>query len=378
MALIYYSMAGEGRGHATRARSLVEELLKEGHDVRLFCPGDAYDLLAPVYAESSVRVDRIPGLVFHYNRQKKLDPVRTALGAFGYAVRMPALIGRLEKLFRIDHPDLVVTDFEPSLPRTAKRVGIPFLSINHQHFLLANDLRSLPWRLQVHAWFMAQVVRRYYSGQAATVISQFYFPPLKRNWEGRAVQAGVLMRPEILNCEPVIGNHIVVYLRKFASENLMRALKACGREVRLYGLGKLDHHDNICYCEIDDRRFLEDLASSQALISTAGNQLVGEALYLGKPVFAMPEPGNQEQHINAHYLAESGAGEWTELEFVTPAQLRRFLNSLDSYRHRIDPARMNGNSVAMKVINDFLEGRVQICDTAERHAPGVSRQVPAP
>ena len=48
-----------------------------------------------------------------------------------------------------------------------------------------------------------------------------------------------------------------------------------------------------------------------AVVSTAGNQLVGEALYLGKPVLVMPERVNFEQAINAHYLEQSGAG-WVE------------------------------------------------------------------
>ncbi len=354
MARIFFSMSGEGRGHATRARSLVEQLLRDGHEIRLFCPGDAYDLLAPVYADGPVRVDRIPGLVFHYSASKRLDTVRTVIGAAKYILGMPALMRRLGGVFRSRRPDLVVTDFEPSLPRTAKRHGVPFISVNHQHFLLANDLSSLPWRLRLHAWIMSLVVRRYYSGQAATVISQFYFPPVKPRWKARTTQAGVLMRPEILGATPATGDHIVVYVRKFASANLMRALAGCGREVRIYGLGKRDDSDNLRFREIDDSGFLRDLASAQALVCTAGNQLVGEALFLGKPVFAMPEPGNHEQYINAHYLAESGAGEWADLEFVTPAQLRRFLDRLDDYRGRIDTARMNGNDAALKVIRDFL------------------------
>jgi hypothetical protein len=47
--------------------------------------------------------------------------------------------------------------------------------------------------------------------------------------------------------------------------------------------------------------FLEDLAGCRAVISTAGNQLIGVALYLCKPVCVMPEACVEcvEQRLNA-------------------------------------------------------------------------------
>lgn len=356
MATIFFSMSGEGRGHATRVRSTVE-MLRGKHRIRLFCPGDAYTLLAPVYEGTDVRVDRIPGLVFEYDQSKRLDVRKTAAGALKYARGFRRLRGHLERTIRAEKPDLIVTDFEPALPRAAKRCGVPFASINHQHFLLACDLSSLPPSLRWHAKLMSLVVRSYYSGQAATVISQFYFPPLKPSWKGRARMTGVLMRPDILAATPTVGAHVVAYVRKFASDNLMRALRESGREVRLYGLGKLPDEGNIRYRAIDDAGFLRDLASSRALVCTAGNQLVGEALFLRKPVFALPEPNNKEQYINAHYLKESGGGDWCPLETATPARLRRFLDARDEFAARIDAARMNGNGTVLRTIEELLERR---------------------
>lgn len=83
---------------------------------------------------------------------------------------------------------------------------------------------------------------------------------------------------------------------------------ATRREVRMYGLGAQPRRGNLVFRDIDEHRFLEDLATCDAMISTAGNQLVGEALYLAKPVLVLPEARNFEQYINAHFLARSGAG----------------------------------------------------------------------
>ena len=80
MSTIFYSMAGEGRGHATRVRTVVENL-RANHRLVLFAPGAAHDLLAPLYAGSEVEVRRIPGLVFHYDTLGRLDHLATARAA---------------------------------------------------------------------------------------------------------------------------------------------------------------------------------------------------------------------------------------------------------------------------------------------------------
>ena len=89
---------------------------------------------------------------------------------------------------------------------------------------------------------------------------------------------GVLLLPEILRATPETGSHVVAYLRRFSSSNIMEALENCGCEVRIYGLGARPSAGNLRFRDVDMFRFVEDLATSRALVSTAGNQLFGEAL----------------------------------------------------------------------------------------------------
>jgi uncharacterized protein (TIGR00661 family) len=166
--------------------------------------------------------------------------------------------------------------------------------------------------------------------------------------------AGVLLRPEIIQLPPTNGEHLLCYLRRFSCPALLEALKASGRPVRVYGLGEKAPDGNLTFHAINDKSFVEDLASCQALFSTAGNQLVGEALYFGKPVFAIPEPKNWEQYINAHYLQESGAGKWVEFDEVKPHHVEDFLASLHQYRLHIDRESMNGTPKALTAIRRHL------------------------
>jgi len=330
MSTIFYSMAGEGRGHATRVRTVVEHL-RSRHRLVLFAPGAAHAFLAELYAGTDVEVRPIPGLFFHYDRRGRVDRWATGRAAAGYLAGLSKLVGEIETAIERESPDLAITDFEPALPRAAKRAGVPFLSLSHQHFLVANDLSSLPFGLRVHAASMGLLVRAFYSGQERTIVSSFYAPPLKRGHED-VLQVGVLLRPSVLAAEARPGEHLVAYFRRSLDAATERALRECGRDVFVYGLGADASRGNLHFRPVSEEGFLADLSSAAALVSTAGNQLVGEALWLGKPVLAMPEQKNYEQFINAHFLEVSGAGTAVAPGALTTETLRAFLARLESYR----------------------------------------------
>jgi len=349
MAKIFYSMAGEGRGHATRVRAIVEHL-REDHEIFLFAPHHAYEMLAEVYGyDREVHLERIPGLLCSY-RGKKLNYFKTFFqGVPYYLKQFPELVSRLESLIDIHHPDLAITDFEPALPKAAKRCDVPFISFDHQHCLTVNDLSMLPFRLKPKAWFMAAFIKLFYRGQNETIVSSFFSPPLKRRARN-ALQTGVLLRPEIVESVPEVGSHLLVYLRRFEKPNLLEALHNCGREVRIYGLGARPSDGRIHYFDIDQFGFVEDLRTCYALISNAGNQLIGEAYYFKKPVLALPETGNFEQEVNAHFVRASGGGDWLHYDELTSADLTAFLGRVPQLRGKIDSQAAVGNEDALRAI----------------------------
>lgn len=351
MAKIFYSMAGEGRGHATRVRAVVE-MLRHEHEITLFAPAAAYALLSATYQGTGVRVRQIPGLLFHY-RKSRIDCRRTATEAVRYLSRLPQMVDSLVRHLRSERPDLVITDFEPALPRAAKRCGIPFISLDHQHFLVVNDLSALPLKLRIHARLMAAVVRAYCSGQVETIVSSFYFPPLKPGFEG-VVQSGIVFRPEVLDATLEAGDHLLVYLKPHAAPHVLDTLRSSGIETRIYGLGTRPDKDNLRFRAISETGFLADLTSCRALIATAGNQLLGEALYLRKPVLALPESRHFEQIINSHFLRTGGGGDWLNAADFNPGRLQGFLDRADEYRGGVDRDRLKGNDVVLQTIRRHL------------------------
>lgn len=359
MAKIFWSMAGEGRGHATRVRSIVEQLHEEvsdEHHFVLFASDQAYDFLAPCYADGSrtVEVRRIPGLRFRY-REGRLSATKSLSGGLRYLRQLPGLVEHLKQAIRDKQPDLVITDFEPALPRAARACNVPFVSLDHQHFLVACDLSSLPTRLRGFAWLNSLAVRAYHSGASATIVSSFFQAPLKRGYEG-VKQIGPLLRPEIRRAQSSRGDYLLSYLRPSTPAHVLDMLLASGREVRVYGLGERLAEGHLRFFPFDEQTFVDDLAGCAALVGAAGNQSLGEALFLGKPVLAMPERRHHEQLINAHFLAGMGVGEWMTMEQATTERLHQFCDRLEEYRGRLAGYRghLDGNAAAIAEIRRFL------------------------
>jgi uncharacterized protein (TIGR00661 family) len=248
---------------------------------------------------------------------------------------------------------ICISDFEPALPRAARQMGIPHVSLNHQHFLLTYDLRSLPAWLRLHTLYMGLVVRAYDSPAVARVVSSFYFPPLRTGCKN-VTQTGVLLRPSVLEAECSHQSHLVAYWRRQAPTGALEALAELNREVRIYGLGQQQPRGRLRFLAADEHRFVADLASCAALVCTAGNQLVGEAIYLRKPVLAVPEPGNYEQYINAHFLARMNAGDWTPPHQFTTARVVRFLDRTDRFQSLVPAARMHGLPAVLQVLRRHL------------------------
>jgi uncharacterized protein (TIGR00661 family) len=359
MSRIAISLCGEGRGHATRICTLVEHL-EQDHDLLIFTSADALELIRARFGEGHPRVQvvEIPGIVFQYT-DGRLDVMRTIAAGLDYQARLAGpLVDRMMADLEAFRADLAITDFEPALPRAASRQGIPLVSVDHQHFLLAYDLDSLPWSLQWNAWFMSHAVWMYVVEASDIVVSAFFRPPLRRGWE-HVVQVGPLLRREVVAAEPSDGGFLLSYLRRHSPFSAIESLADCGLPVKVYGLGDREPIGRVSFHAIDERRFVEDLAGCRALVSAAGNQLIGESLHLGKPLLVLPERAHSEQLMNASFLAAMGCGEYTLLEEVTTARVRGFVESLGSYAAKLAAVRgrMDGTPDVLRII----ERRLGLC-----------------
>ncbi len=360
MAKIFISMAGEGRGHSARVRTLVEHL-RHDHELWLFAPDDAYEFLARCYTPATpvpnVRLHRIPGLRFHYTNSR-LDLGKSIASGLHYAFRkLPRLVGAFRRRIDAVNPHLIITDFEPALGWAAWGCRVPHLSLDHQHVLMTYDLSSLPRRLQWHAWSMSWAVRLHTPHPTERVVSSFYSPPLKPGWEA-VKQIGPLIRPEVAAVHPTHGDYFLSYLRANTPDHVLDIIASANTPVKVYGLGERPARGPLTFCPIHERHFVNDLAGCRAVICAAGNQLLGESLYLGKPVFALPEEYHHEQMINAHFIQQLGVGMWTTLEAFSAAGIAEFLVKEPVFRDAVQSlqGQLDGTADAIAEITRLLEG----------------------
>jgi len=353
-------MASLGRGHACRARSVIE-MLKGEYEFFVFTSGESYEYLEPLYSRDP-RVHLIniePPLVFGYTRRGRVSYLRTGRIVARYLRRFPLVIRAVERHIRCDRPALCIADCEPTLPRAARRYRVPLLNFGAHSLFVVNDLSSLPLGMRTYARVIRGYCRVVFGRADRWVVSHFVAYPIREELEGSARVIGSVLRQEVLERTPVDGRFLLAYLRDTSiSRSVLEALRGCGRRVKIYGLSASVRipADNIEYHPLGET-FLHDLVRCEAVISTAGNQLIGEAFHLGKPVFGFPEPNHMEQALNAHFLRDSKGGDCVRRSRFTSQAIEAFLARLEVWKGNIEHAPRNGNEEIVNEIRSMMNGR---------------------
>ena len=356
MARIAISLCGDGRGATTRVATLLEHLAGD-HDIRVHASGDALGILRRAAERSAGRVEvrAIPGLVLR-SADGRVDLLESITFGCDYHARtLGPLVERLIDELDEFGADLGIVDSEPAMPRACARLGIPLVSVDHAHFLLAYDLGSLPRWLRWRAWMAGQAVAMGAVDAADTVVSAFFRPALRHGWE-HVVQTGPLLRRAIRDAVPEDRGFLVGTLRRHTPFATLAALADCGLPVRVHGLGAREPLGSLSFHDAEEGRFVDDLAGCRAVVGTAGNQLIGEALHLGKPCLALPEAARVEERIHARFLAATGCGDSCLLEEVSVERVAAFIAGLDAFALAASHVRgrMDGSGDVLAVIGRRL------------------------
>lgn len=284
------------------------------------------------------------------NRVRLLD---TARANFDLTWQSPEIIASAADWLVEDGIDAVVSDHEPFVPRAARKVGVPFVALSHQHILTSTRPR-VPVRHWASALGTALGIGVLSPPQpTTTVVPSFFFPPLR--WGSRATLVPPILRSDVLEAEPTTGDRLLVYVNEGdGMDALLAALGDVGVPADAYGLRAETAPPNVTLRSSSRSGFLRDLAACRAVVSTSGFTLLSEALHLGKPVLTLPNRGFFEQALNAFALEDANRGEVVEHD-LRASDLEGFLSRAEAYRRPVALDGTAGREAAADAIEAALE-----------------------
>lgn len=347
---IAYGVHGYGRGHAARAEALLPELQRR-HELLVLAGDEAYHLLRRDWA-----VLRIPTLRYHHGGTGRRSAVLT-IGRNIPAVLDLLLGGPVTRMvrdvLREFRPQVVISDSEAWTHRAARALGIPRMSFDHFGVMAYCRLPLCPGdriACRLESMFYRFLVAR----PSRSVAAAFFRAEPRR---GGVTVVGPILRAEVRRTPPSEGDHLLVYFSN-AAVHFTPAIEAALREldcpVKVYGAPRGPAPGNIEFHPVANLPFLRDLAACRAVFSTAGNQLISEALHFGKPMLLMPEE-SLEQRLNAQIVQDWRAGMRVRPREVTPGLLRAFLARRDEYAANVRRHRRDGLPEAIEALHRAIQ-----------------------
>jgi uncharacterized protein (TIGR00661 family) len=341
---------GYGRGHAMRTASVLPAIAAE-HEVTVFTTGDAYPVLSPM-AETV----RIPMVGYRYNDHGGHSLWRTLQEN---APQVADLIFRGEGLQAVEDEfkrrkiDVVISDSEAWCHRAARNLGIPRISFDHVG-ILAYCKAHFPPDLLLAGLRDGIGYRAAMGIPERILISSFY--PAQGKYPGVKV-VGPMLRDVVRQQRATRGDYLLAYFNKgdyqFTAQ-IQRTLSLLDFPVRVYGTQLVGEREHLSFCPPSNEGFVRDLAGCRAVLSTAGNQLIGEAIHFGKPILAMPEDAF-EQRLNAHMIERMGVGAQVHQQSLNPSHIDRFLAEETQYRHRMREHAGDGRAEAVRSLLQYVD-----------------------
>ena len=349
---ILYGVVGEGMGHAMRSRVILEHLVAHGHEVEIMASGRACEFLGKRFAD----VTRIHGfhMILEENRVRlgKTLQSNVVTGARG----VPHNIGAYFDEIGRRSPDVVISDFESWAYLYGKTHRLPILSIDNMQVIHRCTLPA-PIREghQVAFQLTKAFIKAKLPGCDAYFITAFFRPPARKP---DTFVFPPILRPEILAAKSQVarGEHLLVY--QSGSRELEQILAKTGVPCRIYnmrpGLKEDVREGNLLFRPFSEQGFITDLATSRGVIGAGGFTLMGETVFLGKPMLSVPMEKQFEQILNARYLEHLHYGACCEDLAADPGAIARFLEHIPDYARALEGYHQDGNAEILAGVDAWL------------------------
>jgi hypothetical protein len=313
----------------TQALALAHHLRAAGHSIEQVWVGLGPGWRIPGFFSERIGCAITPFRAPTHALNGDQTRVSTAGTVLDFLLALPAFVrGAGERNRRVHHgnTDVVVGFFDAigGLSRVFGS-GVPAVTLGHHYVLFhaAAPRIAIP---AAERLVMRELTRLTAYG-AADVLA-LSFTDLESGVAGgeRRGPAIVppLLRPEVGRVQPRDGGHLLTYAVAPGIGDRVISWQRSRPEVtaHVYVAGGIDVLKRApgpgCHVhDLDDRAFLSHMGSCRAYAGSAGFESLCEAYYMGKPVLAVPTPGQVEQDLNAVDGARAAAvraGSWDDLD----------------------------------------------------------------
>jgi len=341
MANILYGVNGEGSGHSSRAREVIQHLEGQGHRVHVASFDRGLRNL-----KDDFEVTEIDGLRLAYvhNRVRYRKTVLRNLLQVPQAARSVRSLERKAAAWDIG---LVITDFEPISCHVGHKLELPVIAIDNQHLLTDTEI-TYPREYRKEALATKLVTKLMTPHADAYLVISFFQPRVKKK---KTFLFPPILREEVLRTKPSQGDYVLVYVTSAVTE-LTDVLKTVRQRFFCYGFNRDGKDGNLEFRKPALDTFLRELSACRAVIANAGFSLISEALYLGKPYLAWPVKRQFEQVFNAYYIGKTGYGAyWDDLN---KERVESFLFNLDVYGANLAAYPRQDNSALFAKLDELI------------------------
>jgi uncharacterized protein (TIGR00661 family) len=317
------AVQGEGRGHLMQCLCVYDLLTSRGHDVCCIVVGLPTDRVLPEFFRRRIGCPLVtlgsPGFVKRGGRSISLF-----LSIWRVLTRLPEHVSslrRFDRLVAYHRPDAIVNFYEPLAglhgwlrPGSSRRI-----SIAHQYVYL-HEGYDIPGSGRWQQFLLRAFTGLTSAGSDRRLALSIVDMPSSRDVRLRVVPP--ILRREVMDLRPSDEGFVLVYLVNSGYMSDILRWHAAHPDVRLHcftddeGVRARDGRryrvdDTLTFHAIDDRLFLEMLASCRAVVTSAGFETVCEAVLLGKPLLMVPVEGHREQLSNALDAERLGIAGWS-------------------------------------------------------------------
>ena len=301
----------------TQAISLSQILRNEGHELCSVIVGKSKKRKLPDFfvKQINTKIAHLdsPNFVTDKN-QKSVKTIPTIFNAIINSRKYLKSVSKIHTLVEEHQPDVIVNfyDFLGGIYCLLKNPKCKVISLAHQ-FLIDHPQFDFPSG-RMFDRVMLKLANKIVSIRSSRILAlsfqKFDDVPKKRLYV-----VPPLLRKEVREIKVSDGHHLLVYMlnpgyatevnsfhQKYPLEPLHCFWDKADAPTEL----KID--EQLSYHLLDDKKFIDKMASSRGYVTTAGFESVCEAMYLGKPVLMVPVEGHYEQACNAIDAHKAGAG----------------------------------------------------------------------